>query len=122
MYKIPASLRSDFSDCRFARHECRFASESVAISSEYAAMRQTREAHRLRGGPDFGIDPTADQAALAEAVLQSLQEEQARTTMREALRQAVREMRNETDMPRSKAITESAKRVARRIRNDGGLS
>jgi len=36
MYKIPASLRSDFSDCRFARRECRFASESVAISSEYA--------------------------------------------------------------------------------------
>jgi hypothetical protein len=35
MYKISASLRSDFSDCRFARHECRFASQSVAISSEY---------------------------------------------------------------------------------------
>ena len=38
MYKIPASLRSDFSDCRFARRECRFASESVAISSEYASI------------------------------------------------------------------------------------
>ena len=36
MNKIPASLRSDSSDCRFARTACRFASESVPISSEYA--------------------------------------------------------------------------------------
>jgi hypothetical protein len=35
MYKIPASLRSDSSECRFARIECHFVSESVAISSEY---------------------------------------------------------------------------------------
>jgi hypothetical protein len=35
MYKIPASLRSDFPDCRFARIECHFAPESVPISSEY---------------------------------------------------------------------------------------
>ena len=46
MYKIPASLRSDFSDCRFARHECRFASESVAISSEYA-VKQVDSARAL---------------------------------------------------------------------------
>ena len=38
MNKIPASLRSDFSDCRFARNACRFASESVPISSEYTQM------------------------------------------------------------------------------------
>ena len=35
MNKIPASLRSDSSDCRFA-------SESVPISSEYAVNLQTQ--------------------------------------------------------------------------------
>ena len=35
MNKFPASLRSDFSDCRFARNKCHFASESMPISSEY---------------------------------------------------------------------------------------
>jgi hypothetical protein len=36
MNKFPASLRSDFSDCCFARIKCHFASESVPISSEYS--------------------------------------------------------------------------------------
>lgn len=35
MNKLPASLRSDFSDCRFARNKCHFDSESMPISSEY---------------------------------------------------------------------------------------
>jgi hypothetical protein len=82
------------------------------------AMRQAREEHRRRGGPDFGSDPDEEQAALAEAVLQAVQEEQARKRMREALRQAVREMRNESDIPRSKAISETAMRLARRLESD----
>jgi hypothetical protein len=40
MYKIPVSLRSDSSHCRFARIECHFAPESVPISSEYASERK----------------------------------------------------------------------------------
>ena len=52
MYKIPASLRSDFSECRFARIECHFVSESVPISSEYATDLSTRAAPSHPEEPD----------------------------------------------------------------------
>ena len=82
------------------------------------AMRQAREAHRRRGGVVLGSDPSDEQAALAEAVLRTLQEEAALDRARSALRQAVRELRNQTEMPRSKAISESAKRLARQVESE----
>lgn len=42
--------------------------------------------------------------------------------IRKLLRQAVRELRNESDMPPSKAISQSAKRLARQVESHGTKS
>ena len=78
MNKIPASLRSDSSDCRFARTACRFASESVPISSEYAFGNDTERINdfALAGMGPVGLyyffSPSDESAGKDVAVLNKI--------------------------------------------------